>query len=193
MEIIDTFRKALKLQIHTLLFIFPTKKFKTLRLSRNCLSTLQFSFRHTFLPPQLWRVFFPTPNKETGSPGRDLAAQISCSLGGSEESQRLTQARHTLRCLFAARLGKEAHPSPGHVGLGRMHSVDAAPSTHSGFFLRAGTKLELSCRQCHHRVLPLIAVTMPIVVTLLIIQGSLIVKHLGTPLIFPAPRECTQC
>lgn len=95
MEIIDTFRKALKLQIHTLLFIFPTKKFKTLQLSRNCLSTLQFSFWHTFPPPQLWRVFFPAPNKETGSHGRDFATQISCSLGSSEGSQGLTQARHT--------------------------------------------------------------------------------------------------
>lgn len=133
-EIIDTLGKALKLQIHTLLFIFPTKKFRTLWLSRNCLSTLQFSFRHTFPPPQLWRVFFPAPNKETGSPGRDFAAQISCSLGGSEESQGLTQARHTLRCLFTAQLVKEAHPSPGLAGPGRMHSVDAAPSKHSGFF-----------------------------------------------------------
>lgn len=30
MEIIDTFRKALKLQIHTVIFIFPSKKFRTL-------------------------------------------------------------------------------------------------------------------------------------------------------------------
>lgn len=46
---------------------------------------------------------------------------------------------------------------------------------------------------CHHRVLPLTLVTVPFVVTLLIMQGSLLLKPLGTPLIFPAPRECTQC
>lgn len=141
MEIIDTFRKALKLQIHTLPFIFPTKKFKTLWLSRNCLSALQFSFRHTFPHPQLWRVFFPAPNKETGSHGRDFAVQISCSLGGSEGSQGLTQARHTLRCLFTAWPVKKAHPSPGLAGPGRMHLMDAASSTQSGLFPRAGRKL----------------------------------------------------
>lgn len=113
MEIIDTFRKALKRQIHNVIFIFPSKKFRTLWLSQNCLSTLQFSFRHTFPPPQLRRVFFPAPSKGTGSLGRDFASQISSSLGSGEESRGLTQARRRLRCLFTARLAKAACPCPG--------------------------------------------------------------------------------
>lgn len=193
MEIIDTFRKALKLQIHTLPFIFPTKKFKTLWLSWNCLSALQFSFRHTFPPPQLWRVFFPAPNKETGSHGRDFAAQISCSLGGSEGSQGLTQARHTLKCLFTAWPVKKAHPSPGLAGQAGCTSWMLPPPPSQGFPPELAENWELSCRQCHHRVLLLTLVAKPFVVTLLIVQSSRILKHLGTPLIFLAPRECTQC
>lgn len=129
MEIIDTFGKALKLQIHTVIFIFPSKKFRTLWLSRNCLSTLQFSFRHTFPPPQLRPVFFPASNKGTGSLGRDFASQISSSLGGGEGRWGLTQARRTLRCVFTARFAKAACP-----GLRRLRPGDAAPSACSPCF-----------------------------------------------------------
>lgn len=136
MEIIDTFRKALKLQIHTPLFIFPTKKFKPLRLGRNCLSTLQFSFRHTFPPPQLWRVFFPAPNKEPGSPGRDFAARISCSLGGMREARGwLGPGTHSGACLQPG-LWRRHIPVLG--SLGRAGCTPWMLPLHT---LRAGTKL----------------------------------------------------
>lgn len=133
MEIIDTFRKALKLQVHTMAFIFLSKKFKTLQLSWNCLSTLQFSFWHTFSPPQLWRVFFPAPNKGTGSLGKDFASQISASFGGRKGSRGLTQSRRTLRCLFTACLAKAGCPCPRLVGPDRLpcpQTVGMLPCPH---------------------------------------------------------------
>lgn len=134
MEIIDTFRKALKLQVHTMAFIFLRKKFRTLRLSWNCLSTLQFSFWHTFPPPQLRRVFFPAPNKGTGSLGKGFASQISVSFGGGKWSWRLTQSRRTLGCLFTACLAKAGCPCPRPVGLDRLHcGVLPCPHGHGCF------------------------------------------------------------
>jgi len=192
MEIIDTFRKALKLQIHTVIFIFPSKKHRTLWLSQNCLSTLQFSFWHTFPPPQLRRVFFPAPSKGTGSLGRDFASRISSSLGGEEGSQGLTQARRTLRRLFTPGLARR--PCPGLTRLGRLRPGDAAPSARSTlFFSEPAPRRELGYGHRRRHVLPSTLVTVPFVVTELSTQGSLLLKLPGTPLIFPAPRERTPC
>lgn len=85
---------------------------------------MQFSFWHTFPPPQLRRVFFPATNKGTGSLGRDFVSQISSSLSGGEGGQGLTQARHMLRCLFTARLAEAACPR-----MSWLHPEDAAPSS----------------------------------------------------------------
>lgn len=186
MEIIDTLRKALRLQIHTVIFIFPSREFRALWLSRNCFPTLQFSFRHTFPPPQLWRVFFPVPNKGTGSLGRDFASQISLAAGREGRGWVRSDTRSGA-CLQPGSRRRHV-PVPGSLGWAGFALGCCPIRMLKVVFLRAGTELGASTATSFpwHWWLTVLSV-----VTELSTQGSLSLKQLRTPLVFPAPWKCT--
>lgn len=153
MEIIDTFRKALKLQIHTTIFIFLSKNFRTLLAKPELpfyfaiqrLAHLSSSSTLTaFLPSSQQRRWqsgeglclpnFLRPWRRRGEPGTD---------SGQTHAQVLVY-------------------SPACPGPGRLRPRDAAPSARSRlFFSEPARRRELGYGQRRRDVLPLTPVTEP--------------------------------